>query len=129
MSFTQWKKAVKTLKRETYTLYLISKHPQVKWWVKLLAILVVSYLINPIDLIPDFIPILGYLDDLILVPLGILLVIKLTPPAIIENCRKQATQEIDSPLSPWVTAIIIIIWLILGIFLVFWLKSRLSFFK
>ena len=73
ISFGSWKDRVKVLKRETFTLYLACRHPGVPWYAKLLALIVVAYALSPIDLIPDFIPVLGYLDDLVLIPLGLML--------------------------------------------------------
>jgi uncharacterized membrane protein YkvA (DUF1232 family) len=81
------------LKRETHTLLLVAKHPDLPWYVRLFAGLVLAYAFSPIDLIPDFIPILGYLDDLILLPLGIALCIRLTPPEILSECRARAEEE------------------------------------
>jgi len=78
------------LKREVRTLLLVAKHPGLPWYVRLLAGLVLAYAFSPIDLIPDFIPVLGYLDDLILLPLGIALCIRLTPPEILAECRARA---------------------------------------
>ena len=68
-----------TLKRDTYAVYLAARHPNTPWYVKVLAAVVAAYALSPVDLIPDFIPILGYLDDLILIPLGIWLVVSLIP--------------------------------------------------
>jgi uncharacterized membrane protein YkvA (DUF1232 family) len=73
------KQRARLLKSETFALYLAARHPQTPWYAKFLAAGIVAYAFSPIDLIPDFIPILGYLDDLILIPIGIALVIKLVP--------------------------------------------------
>ena len=80
------------LKIETYALYLAARDPRTPWYAKLLVTGVAAYALSPIDLIPDFIPILGYLDDLILVPLGIALAIKLIPRTILEECQIQAKE-------------------------------------
>src|SRR5215203_3492782 len=85
-----WKQRAKQLKSETYALYLAAKHPEVPWYAKLLAASIVAYAFSPIDLIPDFIPVLGYLDDLIIIPLGIALVLKLIPEPVFAECRAQA---------------------------------------
>ena len=79
----QWKAGARRLKVETYTLLLAYRHPQTPWYAKLGAALVVGYAFSPIDLIPDFIPVLGYLDDLILLPLGVILVIKMIPDPVL----------------------------------------------
>jgi uncharacterized membrane protein YkvA (DUF1232 family) len=77
----------RALKTDTLTLYLAARDPRVPWYAKLLAAVIVAYALSPIDLIPDFIPILGYLDDLIIVPLGIALVLRMIPATILEDCR------------------------------------------
>lgn len=86
----RWKHWARTLKREVYALYLAYRDPRVPWYARLLAGVVVAYAFSPIDLIPDFIPVLGYLDDLLLVPLGIALVIRLIPPHVLAECRAEA---------------------------------------
>ena len=80
----------RTLTRDVHALYLAGRDPRVPWYAKALAIAVAGYALSPIDLIPDFIPLLGYLDDLILVPAGILLVIRLIPPDIMAEHRNRA---------------------------------------
>ena len=86
------------------------------WYAKLLAACVVGYAFSPIDLIPDFVPILGYLDDLVLVPLGIALAIKLIPPSVLDECRAKARDLVDSrkPVNRLAAAIIVAIWLLLA---------------
>ncbi|MBL1376954.1 DUF1232 domain-containing protein [Zobellella iuensis] len=79
--------------------------------VRALALLVAAYALSPIDLIPDFIPVLGYLDDLLLVPLGLALVVRLTPPAVLEAARARARQAADKPISYTAAAVIILLWL------------------
>ena len=87
--FRGWKRrAAEFVTRELYALYLACKDPRVPWYAKLLAVGVAAYAFSPIDLIPDFIPVLGYLDDLILVPLGIYLVLKLIPDEVMSECRQ-----------------------------------------
>lgn len=86
------RRQAKTLKAEALTLYCALKHPQTPRAARWLALLVVAYALSPIDLIPDFIPILGLLDDLILLPLGIALVIRLIPPEVLAACRQEASQ-------------------------------------
>ncbi len=102
------------LKRETYAIFLACKDPRVPWYAKLLAGGVVAYAFSPIDLIPDPIPVLGYLDDLIIVPLGIALVLKMIPPQVMADCRAQAALQHDKPTN-WIAAITIVaIWLLLA---------------
>src|SRR3982074_1501778 len=91
MTLVQTLKArARELKRETYVLYLAVKDPRTPWYAKAVAGAVVAYALSPIDLIPDFIPVIGYLDDLIVVPLGIALVIKLVPASVMVDCRDRA---------------------------------------
>ena len=90
-----WKQWARRLKRETYALYLAARDPRVPWYAKALAICVAGYALSPLDLIPDFIPIIGYLDDLILVPLGIALVIRLIPSEALADCRERAQVMMD----------------------------------
>jgi uncharacterized membrane protein YkvA (DUF1232 family) len=110
-----WKQRVKRLKTETYALYLAYKDPRVPWYARLFAALVVGYAFSPIDLIPDFIPILGYLDDLILVPLGILLALKMIPAAVMAESRQKAREVMaqGKPVNRAAAAIIVAVWLLL----------------
>ena len=121
----RWKQQLKLLKQETYAIYIACKDPRVPWYARLLAAAVVAYAFSPIDLIPDVIPVIGYLDDLILVPLGIALVIKMIPPDVFAECREKAiTAMADGKPTNWVAAIIVVIlWFLLGIGAVVWLKA------
>ena len=103
-----WARAIK---RDVVAIWLAGRDPRVPWPVKLLALLVAGYALSPIDLIPDFIPVLGYLDDVLLVPLGILLVIRLLPPALLAEHRASAASIIERPVSKRGMAVIIAIWL------------------
>ena len=107
-----WKRWAQTIKRDAHALYLASRDPRVPWCAKAVAVAVAAYAASPIDLIPDFIPVLGYLDDLIIVPLGIALVIKLIPPEIMAEHRTRATAMQDRPVSKTAAAIIIAIWIL-----------------
>jgi uncharacterized membrane protein YkvA (DUF1232 family) len=123
--WAQWKQWARALKRETAALALAVRRPDVPWYAKLLAGLVVAYALSPIDLIPDFIPVLGYLDDLLLLPLGILLVRRLIPPAVLEQCRAQALREEGERPGSWVAAaVIVLLWLALGALLLRWAWQR-----
>ena len=109
------KQKTKELKTEIYALYLAYKDPRVSWYKKAFLVLIIAYAINPLDLIPDFIPILGYLDDLIIIPLGIYLALKMIPKEILVECREKAKNEPIKMKARWViAAIIIFIWLILA---------------
>lgn len=108
------KDRAKKLKIDLYTLYLSYRDPRVRWYTKAFIALVIGYAISPIDLIPDFIPILGYLDDLILIPLGISLAIKMVPKNIFEENRQKAVTEKINIKTKWIIVITIIcIWVLL----------------
>jgi uncharacterized membrane protein YkvA (DUF1232 family) len=104
----QWARVVK---RDVHALYLAGRDPRVPWYAKALALCVAGYALSPIDLIPDFIPVLGYLDDVILVPLGILLVVKLIPQEIMAEHRALAAAAQDRPVSRTAAIVIAIVWL------------------
>ena len=117
-----WKIWAAALKEDTYALYLASRDPRVPLVAKFIVVLVVAYALSPIDLIPDFIPVLGYLDDMLLLPIGIALAIKLMPRDVWEECRSQARAQLRSELPRNRTAAMVIatFWLaLLG--LVVWL--------
>jgi len=112
-----WKRRAGELKREIYAIYLAHKDPRVPWYAKLLAACVVAYAFSPIDLVPDFIPVLGYLDDLILVPLGIYFVLKMIPDKVMSECREKAQALSDQrrPRNLLAAAVIVAIWIILAV--------------
>lgn len=99
------------IKQDVHALYLASIDPRVPWYAKLLAIAVAGYALSPIDLIPDFIPVLGYLDDVIIVPLGILLAVRLIPPEIMAEHRAAAAAALERPVSRAAGIVIGGIWL------------------
>ena len=111
-----WKQQARRLKAEIYALYLAYKDPRTPWYARVVAACVVGYAFSPIDLIPDPIPILGYLDDLVLVPLGIMLAVKLIPPGVLSECRIKAQEELkQGKPTNWVAAgVIVAIWLLLA---------------
>jgi len=112
-----WARAIK---RDVHAIYLAARDPRVPWYAKALALCVAGYALSPIDLIPDFIPVFGYLDDLIIVPLGILAVVKLIPPEIMAQHRAAAALASERPISHAAAAMIVIIW-IASMALVGWL--------
>ena len=121
-----WKQNAETLKIKTYTLYLAYKDHRVPWYAKVLAACVVGYAFSPIDLIPDFIPILGYVDDFVLIPIGIALVLKMIPETVLKECEQEAQTALsrDSPQSLVAAIIIVTIWLVLmTVFVAFVLKT------
>jgi uncharacterized membrane protein YkvA (DUF1232 family) len=124
---TEFKEYVRRLKRETMALYLVARHPGTPWYAKLFVGAIVAYALSPIDLIPDFVPILGYLDDLVLIPIGISLALRIVPPAVLAECRTRA-QEVTSEIKPAsriAGAVIAIIWITLAALLTAWIYVRL----
>ena len=118
-----WKQRVQQLKTEVYALYLAYRDPRVPWYARAFAACVVAYALSPIDLIPDFIPVLGYLDDLLLVPLGIWLALKMIPPDVLAECREKAQEVIrqGKPVNRAAAAAIVAVWLLLAGLAVVWL--------
>lgn len=100
----------KELKQQTLVAYFAARDPRTPWLARGLAFLVAAYALSPIDLIPDFIPVLGYLDDLVIVPLGVLLVLKLVPPEVTRSAREQALAAVETPVSRASAAIVVAIW-------------------
>jgi uncharacterized membrane protein YkvA (DUF1232 family) len=92
-SLSTWEARARVVEREIRALLLVWRHPRVRWCTRMLAFLVVAYAASPIDLVPDFIPVLGVLDDLLLLPLGVWLVVKTLPPGVMEECRAGAESE------------------------------------
>jgi uncharacterized membrane protein YkvA (DUF1232 family) len=110
----QWEAWAKLLKVEVYTLYLACKDPRVPWYAKAFAACVAGYAFSPIDLIPDPIPVLGYLDDLILLPLGVLATRRLIPKHILDECRQRAQITIAQgrPVNRTAAVVIVVIWVV-----------------
>jgi uncharacterized membrane protein YkvA (DUF1232 family) len=101
----------KRIKRDLHALYLAGRDPRVPWYVKMLAIATAAYALSPIDLIPDFIPVIGYLDDLLLVPLGIYLAVRLIPPQVMAECRAEAARRQDRPpVSRMAAGLVLLVW-------------------
>ena len=116
------KQRARHLKVDTFALYLATRDPRTPWYAKLLVAGVVAYAFSPIDLIPDFVPVLGYLDDLILIPLGIALAIKLVPHSVLAECRTRALETIQNgkPIS-WAAGVAIVVtWLVLAAVCIMW---------
>ena len=102
------------LRQQLLALWVLFRHPQTPWPPKAVAVAVLAYVVSPIDLIPDFIPILGQLDDLLLLPLGVALAVKLTPPALWQHCLAQAQAgAVKLPRWIWGAVGIAGIWLLL----------------
>lgn len=114
----RWKATVRELKEDIYTLYLAYRDPRVPFHAKVVLIITVAYAFSPIDLIPDFIPVLGYLDDLLLLPLGIWISIKLIPPEVVHEYRQKAKEQLlQRKPNYFMAACIVAIWLLFGIWL------------
>jgi len=107
----QWEQWAHAIRRDAHALYLAARDPRVPWYAKAVAIAVAAYALSPIDLIPDFIPVLGYLDDLIIVPLGIALVVRLIPPDLMAEHRSLAAAMQHQPISRTAAAIIVMVWI------------------
>lgn len=124
---TTLKTWAKRIKRDGVTLWFAGKHPRTPWHAKALGVFVVAYALSPIDLIPDFIPVIGYLDDVILLPCLIWLAIKLLPSDVLAECRIQAdewTRERGAkPISKAGAVVIIILWIAVGAAIWYWLAS------
>jgi uncharacterized membrane protein YkvA (DUF1232 family) len=116
-TFANWRKWAKLLKREVVALWLASRDPRVPWPAKTLAAITAGYALSPIDLIPDFIPVLGLLDDLILVPLGIWVSVRLIPVEVMAELRFKAEHEIKTrPHANWIAGLAIIsVWIALAV--------------
>jgi uncharacterized membrane protein YkvA (DUF1232 family) len=121
----RWRARARELKIQVRALLLACRDPRTPWYAKALAALVVAYALSPIDLIPDFIPVLGQLDDLLLVPLGIALAVRLIPPEVLADCRARARQaDSRARVRPWLAALPVVgVWLVL-LALVAWLVLR-----
>jgi len=102
-----WKQRARTCRDEVYALALAYHDPRVSWKARLWLVLVVGYALSPVDLIPDPIPVLGALDDLVLIPLGVLLAQRLIPPAVLADCRAQVHAGTPRPAIAWVVGILV----------------------
>ena len=116
---TSLKQRARGLKRDTYALYLACRDPRTPWYAKAFAGAIVAYALSPIDLIPDFLPVIGYLDDLIIVPAGLVLAVKMIPEPVLADCRERAQLATDRPTSMAGAAVIVAIWIAVLGFLVY----------
>jgi len=126
---TTLKTWAKRIKRDGVTLWFAGKHPRTPWYAKALGLFVVAYALSPIDLIPDFIPVLGYVDDMILLPVLIWLTVKLLPAEVLAECRVQADAWMETegrkPSSRMGAVLIVAVWLAVGAALWCWFKPHL----
>ncbi len=113
--FDTLKKRARELRTQTYTLYLASRDRRTPWYAKALMIAIVGYAISPVDLIPDFVPVLGYLDDLVIVPAGIFLALKMIPRDVYQECRAMAESGPIETRAKWVAlSLIVAVWLLVA---------------
>jgi uncharacterized membrane protein YkvA (DUF1232 family) len=127
MRFFSWlRDKAGLLKREVLTLYFAVRDPRTPLTAKLVAGLVVAYALSPIDLIPDFIPVLGYLDDLVLVPLGIALALRMVPPAVLAAARTEAANLLQRPKNWFAAAVIVLLWLAATLAIAWWVAAQFS---
>jgi len=118
-----WREHVRNLKRDVVAIALAVRDPRVPWYAKVVGVCVVAYALSPIDLIPDFVPVLGYLDDLVLVPLGLLLVLRLIPADVMAEHRVAASAIAERPVSRAGAAAVIVVWLAAAFLLAIWLVA------
>ena len=116
----------KQLKRHLFMLYIACRDPRVPWYAKVFTACVVAYAFSPVDLIPDFIPVLGYIDDIILVPLGIFLALKMIPTPVMNDCEKQAQELMkDGKPKNWTAGVIVLlIWTAAFVWIGMWMYNK-----
>lgn len=120
------KQAARRLKRDAVTVYFLARDPQTPWPLRILALIIAAYALSPVDLIPDFIPVLGFLDDVLLLPLGIWLVLRLSPPDVIKASRLRADAALEKPVSRVAMVVVILIWLVAALWLTDWLVAQMG---
>lgn len=109
--FSRARRWAGAIKRDVHAVWLAARAPRTPWYAKALALVVAAYALSPVDLIPDFIPVLGYLDDLILVPLGLMLAVRLIPPEVMAEHRVTAARATERPVSRVAAALFVAIWI------------------
>lgn len=114
MNVEAWKQRARQLSAQTYALYLAYRHPRTPWYAKVFAALVVGYVFSPIDPIPDFLPGVGLLDEMVVVPIGVVIAAKMIPQDVLEECREKAREvaEGEKPVSRVAAVIVVIVWLL-----------------
>lgn len=116
MAFEGWKERAEELEAQVYALYFAARDPRTPVYAKGVIVLIVAYAISPIDPIPDFIPGLGYLDELLVLPFGVALAIRLVPEPVMADCRERADEEIDAGRARWVVAaLVLLVWIAIAI--------------
>jgi uncharacterized membrane protein YkvA (DUF1232 family) len=119
------KARARELKTEVFALYAAMRHPRTPWYAKLLIVAIVAYALSPIDLIPDFIPVLGFLDDILLLPLGIVLAVKMIPPEVMRECRANAGTAAGGAtrIGRAGAAAIVLLWIVAIVLVAMWARS------
>jgi uncharacterized membrane protein YkvA (DUF1232 family) len=114
MNLERWRRRAQQLSAQTYTLYLAYRHPRTPWYAKVFAALVVGYVFSPIDPIPDFIPGVGLLDEMVVVPIGVLIAAKMIPQDVFEECKEQACEvaEGEKPVSRVAAVAVVTLWVL-----------------
>ena len=114
MSWESWKRRARRLKAQTHTLYLAYRHPRTPWYAKVFAALIVGYVFSPIDPIPDFIPVVGLLDELMVVPIGVIIARKMIPEDVFEECREKAREvaEGEKSVSRVAAVVVVAVWML-----------------
>src|ERR687892_2663104 len=114
MNVDSWKQRARQLSAQTYALYLAYRHPRTPWYAKVFAALVVGYVLSPIDPIPDFIPGVGLLDEMVVVPIGVLIAAKMIPREVMDECREKAREvaEGEKPVSRVAAVVVVAVWLL-----------------
>jgi uncharacterized membrane protein YkvA (DUF1232 family) len=114
MNLEAWKRRARQLSAQTYALYLAYRHPKTPWYAKVFAALIVGYVFSPIDPIPDFIPVVGLIDEMVVVPMGVLIAAKMIPRQAMEECQEKARQraEGEKPVSRAAAVVVVAVWLL-----------------
>src|SRR5918998_3994399 len=115
--FGEW---ARQIRREVHALYLAARDPRTPWYARAFALAIAAYALSPIDLIPDFIPVLGYLDEVILLPPAILLAVRLVPPDLMAEHREAAARAEARPVSRAGAAMVVALWVLAAVALVWW---------
>jgi uncharacterized membrane protein YkvA (DUF1232 family) len=119
------KEWARTIRRDVVAVWIAARDPRVPWYAKLLAAGVAAYALSPIDLIPDFVPVLGYLDDVVIVPAGIFLTVRLIPAGLMDEFRAEAVRRANRPTSRAGAVAIVLLWIAAIALTVWWLaRSR-----
>jgi uncharacterized membrane protein YkvA (DUF1232 family) len=114
MNVEAWKRRARQLSAQTYALYLAYRHPRTPWYAKVFAALVVGYVFSPIDPIPDFLPGVGLLDEMVVLPIGVLIAAKMIPQEVLEECKEKGREvaEGEKPVSRVAAAVVVTVWLL-----------------